>query len=155
AQIARYQNPLRLGPRFTRRLQNIHKDLRRAYDDNLSDYRDTIPHILHHNAIIVLGNGDKAKLGSITSKFEHFHEWKRLHEEEPGVVDMETLLKGVWNKKTFWDLFEHFHCVRRKQRDDGEDRRQEPPVPRRQSRYPIPPGSRSTAGKARRVLAHP
>jgi type I restriction enzyme R subunit len=88
--------------------KNIHKDLRRAYDDNLSDYRDTIPHILHHNAIIILGNGDKAKLGSITSKFEHFNEWKRLSEDESGVVDMETLLKGVLNKATFLDLFENF-----------------------------------------------
>ena len=88
--------------------KNIHKDLRRAYDDNLSDYRDTIPQILHHNAIIILGNGDKAKLGSITSKFEHFNEWKRLSEDEPGVVDMETLLKGVLNKATFLDLFENF-----------------------------------------------
>jgi type I restriction enzyme R subunit len=89
-------------------VKNIHKDLRRAYDDNLADYRDTIPHILHHNAIIILGNGDKAKIGSITSKFEHFHDWKRLAEEEPGVVDMETLLKGVLNKTTLLDLFEHF-----------------------------------------------
>src|SRR5208337_4473520 len=45
--------------------KNIHKDLRRAFDDNLSDYRDTIPHVFHHNAILVIGNGEKAKLGSI------------------------------------------------------------------------------------------
>ncbi|MCU1335918.1 MAG: box helicase [Bryobacterales bacterium] len=88
--------------------KNIHKDLRRAYEDNLADYRDTIPHLFHHNALIVLGNGDKAKLGSVTSQYEHFHEWKRLAEEEPGVVDMETLLKGVCNNATFLDLFEHF-----------------------------------------------
>jgi len=56
----------------------------------------------------ILANGDKAKLGSITSQFEHFQEWKRLKEEEPGVVGMETLLKGVCNKETFLDLFEHF-----------------------------------------------
>ena len=88
--------------------KNIHKDLRRAYDDNLSDYRDTIPHILHHNAFIILANGDKAKLGSITSQYEHFQEWKRLNECEPGVVDMETLLKGVCNKANFLDLLENF-----------------------------------------------
>ena len=41
------------------------------------------------------GNGNKAKIGSISSEFEHFNDWKRLAEEEPGVVDMETLLKGV------------------------------------------------------------
>ncbi len=88
--------------------KNIHKDLQRAYNDNLSDYRDTIQHVFHHNALIILGNGDKAKLGSITTKYKHYHEWKRLSEEEPGVVDMETLLKGVLNKTTFLDLFEHF-----------------------------------------------
>ena len=88
--------------------KNIHKDLRRAFDENIADYRDTIPHAFHHNALIIIGNGDKGKLGSITSKYEHFHEWKRLAEEEPGVVDMETLLKGVLNKATFLDLFEHF-----------------------------------------------
>lgn len=88
--------------------KNIHKDLERAYKDNLSDYRDTIPHAFHHNAIIILGNGDKAKLGSITTKYKHFHEWKRLAEEEAGVVDMETLLKGVLNKTVLLDLFEHF-----------------------------------------------
>jgi type I restriction enzyme R subunit len=86
----------------------IHKDLRRAYDDNLSDYRDTIPHVFHHNAIIVIGNGDKAKLGSVTSEYGHFHEWKRLNEDEPGVVDMETLLKGVFCKENLLDIFENF-----------------------------------------------
>ena len=34
-----------------------------AYSDNYSDYRDTIPHIFHHNAIVMFGNGEKAKLG--------------------------------------------------------------------------------------------
>lgn len=88
--------------------KTIHKDIRRAYQENLSDYKDTIPHLFHHNAFIVLGNGVDAKIGSLSSKFEHFNEWKRLHEDEPGVVDMETLLKGVCNKKDFVDLFENF-----------------------------------------------
>ncbi|OCC15643.1 Type I restriction-modification system, restriction subunit R [Dissulfuribacter thermophilus] len=88
--------------------KNIHKNLRIAYEKNLSDYKDTIPHLFHHNAIIMLANGVKARIGSITSKWEHFHEWKRLSEEEPGVVDMETLLKGVCSKRNFMDFFENF-----------------------------------------------
>ncbi|MFO8164802.1 MAG: type I restriction endonuclease subunit R [Desulfatiglandales bacterium] len=88
--------------------KNIHKDLQNAYDRNLADYKDTIPHFFHHNAIIMLANGDKAKIGSITAGFEHFHEWKRLSESDPGVVDMETLLKGVCNKANFMDIFENF-----------------------------------------------
>lgn len=88
--------------------KNINKNLRVAYEQNLSDYKQTIPHLFHHNAFIVLGNGVKAKIGSVTSRFEHFHEWKRLAEEEPGVVDMETMLKGICNKQNFMDLFENF-----------------------------------------------
>ena len=88
--------------------KNIHKDLKTAFEKNYSDYRDTIPHIFHHNAIVMFGNGEKAKIGSITSKWGHFHDWKRLAEDEPGAVDMETLLKGVCNKGNLMDLVESF-----------------------------------------------
>ena len=89
-------------------LKNVNKDIRAAYEQNLADYKDTVPHLFHHNAFIVLANGVDAKLGSISSRFEHFHEWKRLAEDEPGVVDMETLLKGVCDKRNFMDLLENF-----------------------------------------------
>ncbi len=89
-------------------LKNIHKDIRRAYDDNLSDYKDTIPHIFHHNALLVLSNGDEAKIGSLSSKYEHFHEWKRLAEEDAGAIDLQTLLKGVCTKRNFLDIVENF-----------------------------------------------
>ena len=88
--------------------KNIHRNLQTAFEQNYSDYRDTIPHLFHHNAIVAFGNGAEAKLGSITSKWEHFHEWKRLDEADPGVVDMETLLKGVCDKHNFMDLVENF-----------------------------------------------
>jgi len=86
----------------------IHRNLRRAVDENLAAYRDTIPHAFHHNAILLIGNGDKGKLGSLGSKYAFFHEWKRLEETEPGVVDMETLLKGVCDKRNLLDLVENF-----------------------------------------------
>ncbi|WP_439833193.1 type I restriction endonuclease subunit R [Aeromonas caviae] len=89
-------------------LKNVHKDIKAAYEQNLADYKDTIPHIFHHNAFIILGNGIEAKLGSVSSKFEHFNDWKRLHEDSPGVVDMETLLKGTCSKSNLMDIFENF-----------------------------------------------
>jgi type I restriction enzyme, R subunit len=89
-------------------LKNISRSIRHAYEENLADYKDTIPHLFHHNAFIVLANGDEAKVGTISSRFEHFYEWKRLDEEDTGVVDMETLLKGVCNKNNLIDLFENF-----------------------------------------------
>ncbi len=89
-------------------LKNVHKDIRAAYEKNLSDYKDTVPHLFHQNAIIVLANGVNAKIGSLSSIYKHFHEWKRLDEAEPGVVDMETLLKGICDKRNFLDIFENF-----------------------------------------------
>ena len=89
-------------------LKNIHRNVRRAYEENLADYRDTIPHVFHHNAFVVLGNGVDARIGSYSAPFEYFREWKRLDEDEPGVVDMETLLKGVCTKANFLDLFENY-----------------------------------------------
>lgn len=73
-------------------VKNLHKDVKAAYEQNFCDYKDTVPHLFHHNALVILGNGVEAKIGSLSSKYEHFNDWKRLHEEEPGVVDMETLL---------------------------------------------------------------
>ena len=88
--------------------KNIHRDLKAAFERNYSDYHDTVPHLFHHNAVVMFGNGEKARIGSITSGWDHFHEWKRLAEEEPGAVDMETLLKGVCDRRNFMDLVESF-----------------------------------------------
>ena len=89
-------------------LKNIHRNIRRAYDENLADYKDTVPHIFHHNAFVVLGNGVDARIGSYSAPYDFFRDWKRLDEDEPGVVDMETLLKGVCTKTNFLDLLENF-----------------------------------------------
>ena len=88
--------------------KNVHKDLERAYNENLSDYRDTIPHLFHHNALIILGNGIAAKVGSTTAKYKFFQEWKRLEEKDKGAVEMETLLRGVLAKDKLLDIFENF-----------------------------------------------
>ncbi|MBK5931955.1 DEAD/DEAH box helicase [Halochromatium salexigens] len=86
----------------------LHKDLRTAYEQNYSAYQTEIPHLFHHNAVVLFGNGHQAKIGSVTSQWGHFHDWKRLAEEEPGAVDMETLLKGVCDRVNFLDLVENF-----------------------------------------------
>ncbi|MFH1139676.1 MAG: type I restriction endonuclease subunit R [Pseudomonadota bacterium] len=89
-------------------LKNIGKDIRAAYEGNFLDYKDTVPHLFHHNALVVLANGVEAKLGLVASRFDHFHEWKRLAEEQSGAINMETLLKGVCEKTNFMDLVENF-----------------------------------------------
>ncbi|PVH30018.1 type I restriction endonuclease [Pararhodobacter oceanensis] len=61
-------------------LKRPDRDLRRAYNENLSDYKDTVPHLFHFNAFVILGNGEQAKMGSITADYEHFADWLKLNE---------------------------------------------------------------------------
>ena len=84
------------------------KDVRRAYEDNYSDYQDTVPQLFYFNAFVVLSNGLEAKVGTLGSKYEFFHEWKRLKEDTTGSVDLDTLLLGMCHKRNFMDLFENF-----------------------------------------------
>ena len=83
-------------------------DVQNAYDDNYTDYQDTIPHLFYHNAFLMLSNGTEAKIGTLGSQYEFFHEWKRLAEEEQGSVALETMLRGICRKENFLDLFENF-----------------------------------------------
>ncbi len=83
-------------------------DVQNAYDDNYTDYQDTIPHLFYYNAFLMLSNGTEAKIGTLGSKYEFFYEWKRLAEEEQGSVALETMLRGICRKENFLDLFENF-----------------------------------------------
>lgn len=83
-------------------------DVENAYTDNYTDYLDTIPHLFYYNAFLILSNGVEAKVGTIGSKYEFFHEWKRLSEDDEGNVALETMLRGICRKENFLDLLENF-----------------------------------------------
>ena len=75
-------------------------DVQNAYIDNYRDYLDTIPQLFYYNAFLMLSNGLEAKVGTLGSKYEFFHEWKRLKESDAGSVELETMLRGICEKKT-------------------------------------------------------
>ena len=83
-------------------------DVRNAYEDNYKDYLDAIPQLFYYNAFVMLSNGLEAKVGTVGSKYEFFHEWKRLAEDEKGSVAFETMLLGICKKENFIDLLENF-----------------------------------------------
>jgi len=89
-------------------LKNTTKNVREAYDNNFLDYLDVIPRLFHHNALVILSNGRQSKIGSITSKYHHFHEWKRITEEDEGVVDLDRMIVGVCHKQRLLDILENF-----------------------------------------------
>ena len=90
-------------------LKASHKNIKDAYDKNLRDYKDTIPHLFWYNAFVILSNGSQSKIGSMTARWEHFAEWKRVNSEgEQGVVSLETMIRGTCAKGNLLDLVENF-----------------------------------------------
>ena len=91
-------------------LKAVYRNIRAGFDDNLTDYlsEHSISHAFHHNAFLVVSNGDQARYGSITSKWEHFVEWKRNAEKDKARLDAEALLDGMLAKERLLDLVENF-----------------------------------------------
>jgi type I restriction enzyme R subunit len=91
-------------------LKAVYRNIRAGFDNNLTDYMSehSIAHAFHHNAFLVVSNGDQARYGSITSKWEHFVEWKRNAEKDKGRVEAEALLDGMLAKDRLLDLVENF-----------------------------------------------
>jgi type I restriction enzyme R subunit len=83
-----------------------------AYKKNYLDYLDTIPHLFHWNALVVISNGEDAQFGSLTSSKEHFYRWKRLDEDDPEPDKdkplLPILLEGMLDKKRLLDIVENF-----------------------------------------------
>jgi type I restriction enzyme, R subunit len=90
-------------------LKASHRRLINAYKDNLKDYRDTIPHLFWYNQLILLSNGIQSKVGTITSQWEHFADWKKIDsEKEARKVSLEVVVRGTCEKSRLLDLIENY-----------------------------------------------
>lgn len=91
-------------------LKAVYRNIRAGFDDNLTDYLNehSIQHAFHHNAFLIVSNGDAARYGSITSKWEHFVEWRRNTEKDKARVDAEALLDGMLAKDRLLDIVRNF-----------------------------------------------
>jgi len=80
-----------------------------AYQDNLRDYKDTIPQLFWYNMGIILSNGIESKYGSLTAPFVFFNDWKKAEsEDDKPKQDLRTIIAGSCNKKRLLDIFENF-----------------------------------------------
>ncbi|EOX4935193.1 type I restriction endonuclease subunit R [Vibrio alginolyticus] len=90
-------------------LKASHKNLLTAYKNNLSDYKNTIPQLFTYNQIIILSNGVQSKVGSISSQWEHFAEWKKIEsEKEDRRVSLEVVIRGVCEQNRLLDIIENY-----------------------------------------------
>jgi type I restriction enzyme R subunit len=90
-------------------LKASHRRLEHAYQDNLRDYKSTIPQFFWYNAFILLSNGSSSKIGSITAAWEHFAEWKKINSEgEEGIISLDTMIRGTCEPSRLLDIIENF-----------------------------------------------
>ena len=77
----------------------------------LQTYKTEIPSLLHYNAALVVSDGLQARMGSITANQEWFKVWRTIdgeHVAPAQALELEVLLKGVFEKQRFLDLLQHF-----------------------------------------------
>ncbi|MDB5581020.1 MAG: putative type restriction enzyme hindVIIP protein [Bradyrhizobium sp.] len=90
-------------------LKASHRNAQAAYDENLRDYRDAVPHIFWGNGIVVLSNGADARIGAPFAQWGHFKEWKRIDDEgAKGVVSLDTVLTAACSPERLLDIVENF-----------------------------------------------
>ncbi len=90
-------------------LKAVHKRLEDAYSGNIRDYKASIPQLFWYNGFIIVSNGADSRIGTITSSWEHFNEWKKVDsEEEQGVTSLETMIRGTCGRARLLDLVENY-----------------------------------------------
>lgn len=90
-------------------LKASHKTVEQAYLKNLRDYRDTIPALFEPNGFVILATGSESKVGVSFAPWEWFGDWKRIdNESEPGIVSLETAIRGLCEPSKLLDTVENF-----------------------------------------------
>jgi type I restriction enzyme R subunit len=90
-------------------LKATHRRLKTAYTDNLTDYKSAIPQLFWYNALIILSNGSKSKIGSVSAAWEHFADWKKINSEgEEGIISLDTMIRGTCKPERLLDLVENY-----------------------------------------------
>ena len=84
------------------------KPLADAHEDNLRDYRDTIPALFPPNGLVVLTNGIEARMGAGHAPFAAFAPWPRLEEDAPDATGPEMLLRAACAPARLLDIVENF-----------------------------------------------
>ena len=77
----------------------------------LQTYKAEIPTLLHYNAALVVSDGLQARIGSVTANQEWFKVWRTIdgqHDAAPTSLELEVLVKGVFERQRFLDLLHHF-----------------------------------------------
>jgi type I restriction enzyme, R subunit len=73
------------------------------------DYKTTIQAFFWYNAFIVVADTFTCKMGSLTTPWEHFIQWKRVKDERDAEsTRLDTLIEGTCHTERLLDIVENF-----------------------------------------------
>jgi type I restriction enzyme R subunit len=79
--------------------------------NQLQTYKAQIPSLFRTNAALVISDGLAARIGSLTADRERFMPWRTVTGDDiapKGTPELETLLKGVFERRNFLNLIKDF-----------------------------------------------
>jgi type I restriction enzyme, R subunit len=79
--------------------------------NQLQTYKSQIPSLFRTNAALLISDGISARIGSLTADRERFMPWRTVTGEDiasKGTPELETVLKGVFDRRRFLDLIKDF-----------------------------------------------
>jgi len=106
-------NGLPLGVIELKNPADENADIWKAFNQ-LQTYKENIPDLFNSNGVLVVSDGIQARMGSLTAAQERFMRWRTIDGETIDPYgqhrDLETLIKGLFNKRTFLN-FIRFFCI--------------------------------------------
>jgi len=94
--------------------------LRSAFKQ-LQTYKQSISNLFTYNGFMVISDGLEAKAGSLSAGFSRFMAWKSSDgktETSNLIGQLETLIKGMLDKRTLLDLIRHFLVFDKSKKED-------------------------------------
>ena len=109
------------------------RPVKAAYDENLTDYRDTIPQLFVPNGFVILSNGSRGQGRCHLRAWGFFGDWKVIDADGTGAWSrLETAIRGTCAHDRLLDLIENFVAYFERPGGLVKSCRPQPPVPRRQ-----------------------
>ncbi|MBD2387821.1 type I restriction endonuclease subunit R [Cylindrospermum sp. FACHB-282] len=79
--------------------------------NQLQTYKKDIPCLFPYNEILVISDVVNARVGTLTADWERFMPWRSVDGENifpKGQSELETIIKGIFNKTTILDILQYF-----------------------------------------------
>ena len=79
--------------------------------NQLDTYKRQLPSLFRTNSVLVTSDGIKARIGSLTANEERYMPWRTIEGSDyapPGTPELDTLLRGVFERRNFLRLIRDF-----------------------------------------------